>query len=58
MLKRLLAAALVWLLDAVVIPPLPGQGFAGARLLTPFGLASFAAIHTLFLVTGAMPYGR
>ncbi|WLE63384.1 hypothetical protein GIY62_24095 [Burkholderia plantarii] len=47
MLKGLLAAALVWLLDAVVIPPLPGQGFAGARLLTPFGLARFVAIHAV-----------
>ncbi|WP_158336110.1 hypothetical protein [Burkholderia plantarii] len=47
MLKRQLAAALVWLLDAVVIPSLPGQGFAGARLLTPSGLARFVAIHAV-----------
>lgn len=58
MLKGLLAAALVWLLNAAVILPLLGQGFAGARLLTPLGLASFAAIHTLFFVTGAVLYER
>ena len=58
LLKGLIYAALVWLLNAVVILPLTGEGFAGSAHLTLAGMIWFAAAHTLFFVLLALWYAR
>ena len=40
----------VWLLNAAVVLPLIGEGFAGSRNLSLAGMAAFAAIHTVFFL--------
>lgn len=51
-------AAAVWLLNAAVVLPLIGEGFAGSRTLSLAGIAAFAAIHTVFFVLLAGFYQR
>lgn len=58
MLKGLLAALLVWVVNACVVLPLIGQGFAGYRVLTWLGMLTFALAHTIFFVTTALLYER
>jgi lysylphosphatidylglycerol synthetase-like protein (DUF2156 family) len=53
LVKGLAAAAVVWLINACVVLPLIGQGFAGHRVLTPFGMCVFAVAHTAFFVLNA-----
>ncbi len=53
-MKGLLAAAIIWLLNAGVVLPMLGEGFAGSRVLSISGLAAFAVAHTLFFVVGAV----
>lgn len=53
--KALGWALLVWLVNAGVVLPLLGEGFAGAEGLAPAGIAAFAVAHTAFyLVLGGL----
>lgn len=54
--KGLVAAILFWLINAAVVLPLLGEGFAGARLLSPLGMVSYAVAHTTFFVAVAGLY--
>ncbi|HVY17198.1 MAG TPA: hypothetical protein VHB27_18385 [Rhodopila sp.] len=54
LLKGLLYAAAVWCLNAAVVLPLTGEGFAGARHLSVAGMVWFGAAHTLFFVVLAL----
>jgi hypothetical protein len=54
--KGLFYALLVWLLNAAVVLPLLGQGFAGARSLTWVGMIAFALAHTTFFLVLAWLY--
>ncbi len=56
--KGLSSAVVVWLLNACVILPLIGQGFAGSYVLAPLGMLTFAVAHTVFFVLGAILYER
>ncbi|WP_152554553.1 hypothetical protein [Burkholderia sp. A1] len=58
LLKGVLAAAIVWLLNAGMVLPMLGEGFAGSRVLTAGGLVAFAVAHTLFFVVGAALHER
>ena len=57
-LRGLLYAAVVWLLNALVLLPMLGEGFAGNRFLTLPGMIWFGACHTLFFVVMAVLYAR
>ena len=48
--KGLFYALLVWLLNAPVVLPLLGEGFAGARSLTSIGMITFALAHIAFFL--------
>ncbi len=54
--KGLIAAIPFWLLNALAVLPLLGEGVAGVRTLTPVGLLSYAVAHTLFFVVLAGVY--
>jgi hypothetical protein len=54
--KALVYAAAVWLLNAAVVLPLTGGGFAGSEHLSLVGMAWFAAAHTLFFLILALLY--
>ncbi|WP_322012229.1 hypothetical protein [Paraburkholderia sp. J12] len=56
MLKGLIAAVFVWVLNACVVLPLIGQGFAGYRVLTWLGMVTFAVAHSIFFVAMALLY--
>ena len=49
-------AVLVWGVNAAVVLPLTGEGFAGGAHLRLAGMAWFAAAHTLFFVAVALTY--
>ncbi|NPT44408.1 hypothetical protein GNZ12_24465 [Paraburkholderia sp. 1N] len=49
--KGVIYATTVWLINAVIVLPLVGEGFAGSRDLSCFGIAWFAAAHTLFFLS-------
>jgi len=51
-------AVIVWLLNAAVVLPLIGEGFAGSAHLAPLGMACFALAHTAFFVLLAVFYRR
>src|SRR6202049_2836833 len=55
--KGALYAIAVWLLNAFVVLPATGEGFAGSAHLTLAGITCFAAPHTLFFMVLAMAYG-
>jgi hypothetical protein len=57
MTKGLGYALFAWALNAFVVLPLLGEGIAGARLLTPLGMACFAVCHTVFFIVVAYVYG-
>jgi hypothetical protein len=57
-LKGAIYAAAVWLLNAAIILPLTGEGFAGTAHLGAAGITWFAAAHTLFFLLLAWGYGR
>jgi hypothetical protein len=48
--KGLVCAAAVWLLNAAVVLPMDGEGFAGSVHLTLAGIIWFAAAHTIFFL--------
>jgi hypothetical protein len=54
----LVYAGVPWLLNAVIVLPLIGEGFAGARHLDAAGMVGFAAAHTVFFVLLAVLYGQ
>ena len=54
--KGVIYAAAVWLLNAAVVLPLTGEGFAGSEHLALAGMVWFAAAHTLFFVILALLY--
>lgn len=54
--KGLVYAAAVWLMNSAVVLPLTGEGFAGGEHLSLAGMAWFAAAHTLFFVMLAVLY--
>ena len=56
--KGLLYALLLWLLNAVVILPYLGEGFAGSHQLTLAGMLYFAVAHTVFFVALSLIYAR
>lgn len=55
--KGLIYAATVWLLNAAVVLPVTGEGFAGSSHLSLAGMTWFAAAHTVFFVVLAVLYG-
>ena len=55
-LKGLLYAIGMWFLNATVVLPATGEGFAGSRHLTLAGMIWFAAAHTGFFVLLAVVY--
>ena len=58
LVKGLIYAALVWLLNACVVLLAIGEGIAGLRFLGVPGMIGFAAIHTVFFVLLAVLYAR
>ena len=55
-IKGVVYAAGVWILNAAVILPATGEGFAGRNHLTIAGMVWFAAAHILFFVVLASSY--
>jgi hypothetical protein len=53
--KCLVCLAVVWLVNALIVLPATGEGFAGSADLTLAGIAWFAAAHSIFFVT--LAYG-
>src|ERR1700744_1643787 len=56
LVKGLIYAAVVWVINALFVLPMTGEGVAGSRHLSLLGMAWFAAAHTLFFVLLAMFY--
>ena len=56
--KGLLYALAVWLLNALVVLPLIGEGIAGSRHLGMAGMTGFAAAHTIFFLLLSLLYAR
>ena len=54
--KGLLYAVGMWILNAMVVLPATGQGFAGRANLTAAGMIWFALAHTVFFVLLAILY--
>lgn len=54
--KGLIYAAFVWIVNAVIVLPLIGEGFAGSRSLGAGGMIGFAVAHTVFFVLLAVLY--
>jgi hypothetical protein len=50
LLKVFLYGLGIWLLNAVLVLPSLGEGFAGISDLSPFGIIWFAAAHFLYFV--------
>lgn len=48
--KGLIYALIIWLINAGVVLPALGEGFAGARSLTATGMIAFAIAHTAFFI--------
>ena len=57
-IKGLIYAGGVWILNAAVILPATGEGFAGRHHLTIAGMIWFAAAHTLFFIVLAISYSE
>lgn len=56
--KGAVCAVGAWLLNAFVVLPATGEGFAGSAHLTLAGITWFGAAHTLFFMVLAMVYAR
>lgn len=56
--KAMVYAAAAWVLNASVILPATGQGFAGATHLTVAGMVWFLGAHTIFFIVLALCYAR
>jgi hypothetical protein len=48
----------VWLINASVVLPASGEGFAGSAHLTTVGIIWYAACHTLYFLTLAYGFAR
>jgi hypothetical protein len=48
--KGLIYALLVWLINAGIVLPALGQGFAGINTLSAVGILAFAVAHTAFFL--------
>lgn len=48
--RGLIYALLVWLINAAIVLPALGQGFAGVRTLSVAGIILFAIAHTAFFL--------
>ncbi len=57
-MKGLIYAALAWLLNAMAVLPLIGEGIAGAHHLDAAGMIGFAVAHTAFFVLLTTLYAR
>jgi hypothetical protein len=57
-LKGVGYAAVTWLLNAALVLPLIGEGFAGVGQIGAAGVVAFALCHTLFFVLMAVIYDR
>ena len=49
-MKGAIYALILWVLNAAIVLPATGEGFAGAAHLTLAGTVWFAAAHTLFFI--------
>jgi len=58
LVKGLIYALVVWLLNAFAVLPLIGEGIAGSGKLGMAGMVGFAVIHTVFFVLLAVLYAR
>ncbi len=56
--KALVMALALWLVNAALVLPATGEGFAGSRHLPAAGLAAFALAHTAFFLVLAMVYAE
>ena len=56
--KGLICALVVWLVNAAVVLPLIGEGFAGRAHLSVAGILVFAGAHTLFFLGLAVGFER
>ncbi len=56
--KALATALAVWLVNAALVLPATGEGFAGSRHLGSLGIAAFALAHTAFFLVLAEAYAR
>lgn len=56
--QGLLYAGAIWLINAAIVLPGLGEGFAGREHLDGLGLAYFAFAHTSFFVLLALAYRR
>lgn len=56
--KGLIYALAVWIMNAAIVLPLTGEGFAGATHLDGMGILLFAVAHTLFFVILSAGYAR
>jgi hypothetical protein len=56
--KGLICAVLVWIVNAAVVLPITGDGFAGARHISLLGMLLFAFAHTTFFALLATGYAR
>ena len=57
-IKGLFYAVLVYLANALIVLPLLGQGIAGSRVVSSYGLIYFALAHTTFFMLLAWCYTR
>lgn len=57
-LKGLVYAVVVYLANALIVLPLLGQGIAGSRVVSGYGLVYFAFAHTTFFLLLAWCYAR
>lgn len=57
-IKGWLYAVAAWLLNAAVVLPLTGEGFAGRTHLGAAGMIWFAVAHSIFFVLLALIYAR
>jgi hypothetical protein len=55
--KGAIYAIAIWLLNAIIVLPATGEGFAGSAHLTLAGIVWFAAAHSLFFMVLAVLYG-
>jgi hypothetical protein len=55
--KGAICTVAVWLLNAIVVLPATGEGFAGRAHLTLAGIVWFAVAHSLFFMVLAVLYG-
>lgn len=56
--KGLICALVVWFVNAAVVLPLTGEGFAGRTYLSVAGILVFAGAHTLFFLGLAVGFER